>query len=334
MYNGLQVLDVHGHVSAPESGQRWLMRMMAHNAPTANPLSKGGHGFTDEDFMKTGGRHVAYIDERNIDVQIIGPRPVTMMGWMEPHILPHWTRYTNDAIHKQCSLFPGRFLGAAQLPQNAAAADISHCLPELERCVGEYGFVAAYVTPDPTGRRDTPGMHDPYWFPLYERCQALGVPIIVHGTNCLDPRFRGIPENYQLSFVVEQFLAGQFLSHGDVFERYPELKVVICHCGGALNRFIPTDSHLAQKDLSRNLFYDTCAYDLHFLEAAIKQRGVAQMCFGSEAPGAGRAVRPETGKSSDDLVPVISAFEFLTEDDKAAIFHKNPAKVFPRMAKA
>jgi predicted TIM-barrel fold metal-dependent hydrolase len=160
------------------------------------------------------------------------------------------------------------------------------------------------------------------------------MPIIVHGTNCLDPRFRGIPENYQLSFIIEQFLAGQFLSHGDVFERYPELKVLICHCGGALNRFIPTDSHLAQKDLSRNLFYDTCAYDLHFLEAAIKQRGVEQMCFGSEAPGAGRSVRPETGKTSDDLVPVIAAFEFLNEDDKAAIFHKNPAKVFPRMAKA
>jgi predicted TIM-barrel fold metal-dependent hydrolase len=229
--------------------------------------------------------------------------------------------------------FPTRFAGAAQLPQNSEADDLSHCIPELERCVKELGFIAAYASPDPAGRRTTPGMHEPYWFPLYEKCQALGIPLIVHGTNALDRRFRVVPQNYQLGFLTEQYLAGQFLSHGDVFERYPELKVVICHCGGALNRFIPTDAHIAQKDLSRNLFYDSCGYDLLFLEAAIKQRGVASMCFGTEAPGSGRAVRPETGKTSDDLVPVISSFDFLSEDDKLAIFNKNPAKVFPALAK-
>jgi predicted TIM-barrel fold metal-dependent hydrolase len=336
MYNGVKVLDVHGHVSAPDGGHRYLTAMLSHNTATSSPLSSGKRGgragMTEEDFERTVGHHVGYIDERNIDVQIIGPRPVMMLGWMEEHLLPHWTRYVNDTIAKQCGMYPQRFLGAAQLPQISEAPDTSHCLAELERCVNECGFVAAYVSPDPAGRRTTPGMHEPYWFPLYDKCQALGIPIIVHGTNCQDKRFRLIPENYQLSFVVEQFLAGQFLSHGDVFERYPELKVVICHCGGALDRFIPTDSHLAQKDLSRNLFYDSCGYDLNFLEAAIKQRGVDRVLFGSEAPGAGRTPRPETGRSCDDLVPVIAEFGFLSEEDKLKIFNANPAKVFPQLA--
>ena len=337
MYNGVKVLDVHGHVSAPDGGHRYLTAMLSHNTATPSPLSSGRGGgragMTDEDFDRTVGHHVAYIDERNIDVQIIGPRPVMMLGWMEEHLLPHWTRYVNDTIYKQCSMYPRRFLGAAQLPQISEAPDISHCLPELERCVKEYGFVAAYVSHDPAGRRTTPGMHEPYWFPLYEKCQAMALPLIVHGTNCLDKRFRLIPENYQLSFVIEQYLAGQFLSHGDVFERFPELKVVICHCGGALDRFIPTDRHLAQKDLGRNLFYDSCGYELNFLEAAIKQRGVDRMLFGSEAPGAGRTPRPETGRSEDDLVPVIASFGFLSEDDKKKIFNTNPAKVFPQLGK-
>ena len=103
-------------------------------------------------------------------------------------------------------------------------------------------------------------MWEPYWFPLYARAQELGVPLIVHGTNSLDPRYRVVPHNYQLGFLTEQYLAGQFLSHGDVFSRFPELRVIICHCGGALDRFIPTDHHIAQKDLSGNLFYDTCGY--------------------------------------------------------------------------
>lgn len=250
-------------------------------------------------------------------------------GWMEPHLIPAWARYVNDTIAQQCRFFSDRFLGAAQLPQQSELPDTRHCLPELERCVNEYGFAATYVSPDPGGRRTTPGMHEEYWFPLYERCEELGIPLIVHGTNSLDRRFAVVPQNYQLGFLTEQYLAGQFLSHGDVFERFPDLKVVICHAGGALNRFIPTDTHLAQKDLSQNLFYDTCAYDLIFLEASIKQRGVRQMVFGTEAPGSGRAVRPETGRTSDDLVPVINELEFLSPHEKRDIFHHNPLKVFP-----
>ena len=43
-------------------------------------------------------------------------------------------------------------------------------------------------------------------------------------------------------------------------------------------------------------------------------------------------MRPETGRTSDDLVPVITSFDFLSEGDKLKIFHKNPAKVFPKLA--
>jgi hypothetical protein len=28
--------------------------------------------------------------------------------------------------------------------------------------------VAAYASPDPAGPRTTPGMHEPYWYPLHE----------------------------------------------------------------------------------------------------------------------------------------------------------------------
>jgi predicted TIM-barrel fold metal-dependent hydrolase len=336
VYNNVRVLDVHGHVSVPFSANSLLVLMMGSNTPMASPIGQdkaGPAGVSLEDFRTAAAGHATYMDDRNIDVQIIGPRPFLMLGWMEPHLLPAWTRYVNDMIHQQCQMFPDRFLGAAMLPQHSDAPDLANCLEELDRCVTELGFAAAYLSPDPGGRRTTPGMHEAYWYPVYARAQELGIPLIVHGTNSLDPRFRVVPHNYQLGFYTEQYLAGQFLSHGDVFARFPELKVIICHCGGGLDRFIPTDHHIAQKDLSDNLFYDTCAYDLNFLEAAIKQRGVPRLVFGTEAPGSGRAVRPETGRTSDDLVPVIGSFDFLTEDEKIKIFNENPARVVPALAK-
>jgi hypothetical protein len=84
-----------------------------------------------------------------------------------------------------------------------------------------------------------------------------------------------------------------------------------------LDRFIMTDAHLAQKDFSNSLFVDTNALDMDFLEAAIKQRGVPETCFGTEVPGSGAGVR----------------LDFLTEDDNLAIFNGNPLKLFPTFAR-
>jgi predicted TIM-barrel fold metal-dependent hydrolase len=334
MYQDYKVLDVHAHVSAPSIAYSLIGQMLGANTPIRSPLRFGGRLVIPEsDFEASVSKHVSYIDERQIDVQILGPRPYLMLGWMQPHLLPAWCEYVNDLIHKQCSMYPDRFLGACQLPQLSDGPDTSNCISELERCVNELGFVAAYLSPDPAGQRTTPGMHEPYWFPLYRRCEELNVPIIIHGTNSLDRRYEVVPQNYQIAFVTEQYGAVQCLSHGDVFEQFPDLKIISCHCGGALNRFIPTDHHLAQKDLSGNLFFDTCGYDLHFLEAAIKQRTPAQICFGVEAPGSGQTVRPETGRSCDDLVPVISSFEWLSAEDKKRIFHDNPVTVCPQLGK-
>jgi len=334
MYNGVKVLDVHGHVSAPGSVREHLALLLASNTAIPSPLETGkaGPGWSDDDFKKSGQRHVDLMDDHNIDVQIIGPRPFMMMGWMPDHLLQMWTKIVNNSIAKQVNLFPDRFLGAAQLPQRSEAADLSGCLPELERCINELGFKAVYLAPDPAGDRTTPGMHEKYWDPVYDYCQERDLPIIVHGTNLRDPRISIIPHNYQMSFVQEQYLATMLLSHGDVFDRFPRLRILVCHCGGGLDRFIKTDHHLSQRNTQGNLWFDTNALDLNFLEAAIKQRGVAQTCFGTEVPGSGAAVRPETGRPGDDLVPVISKFPFLSEDDKIDIFNRNPVKFCAAMA--
>jgi hypothetical protein len=330
------VLDVHGHVSLPPESMSYAVGLMATNTPLSDP-GDGGDGLSaafavpDEKLAAAVYKHVAAIDSRRIDVQLVGPRPFMMLGFMEPHLQPMWCRYVNRLIHFQCELFPDRFAGACQLPQRSEEPDTRHCVHELERCVDDYGFQAAYVSPDPGGRNVTPGMHEPYWFPLYERAEELDVTLIVHGTTSLDPRFRAVPHNYQLGFLTEQYLARQFLGHSDVFIRYPALRVVICHCGGALDRFIATDFHLPQRNLEDNLFVDSCAYDVALLEAAIRQFGPKRVCFGTEAPGSGGAIRPETGRPSDDLVPVLESFDWLTAADRQQILHDTPLRACPSL---
>lgn len=346
MYNGKQVIDIHGHHSTPPH-----FRAYAYNLIALRTVSGRGLEIPDDVLESALTRHIEVMDERNVDVQFISPRPVAMMHWEQPHLVEHWTQTTNDTIAQTIRLHPDRFRGIAQLPQVGIefSGDSSGCVPELERAVTELGFVGAMLNPDPAGDRQTPGMNDEYWFPLYEAAEALESPLVVHASITRDPRVTIIPHNYQYNFLTEQTLATQLLENSTVFEDFPRLRVVVCHCGGAPSRFVPraqpsglqgggqvgighraAPAHAAIPEWNDNLFFDTCSYDQDYLETAIKQRGVNQMMFGTEAPGSGTAVlNPDTGKPADDMVPVVDRIGFLTQDDKDKIFRRNALRVFP-----
>ncbi|HUZ77384.1 MAG TPA: amidohydrolase family protein [Chloroflexota bacterium] len=324
MYKDIKVLDVHGHMTTPDSYGRHSATLVALNSPWPYKL---------EDAALEGAlqRHLKVMDDRAIDVQCLGPRPINMFHWMRPHLQDAWCRTTNDVIAQTVRLHPDRFLGMAQLPQ-VAELDTNNCVAELERCMKDLGFVGAYLNPDPDGRKTAPGVHDPYWYPLYEKAQELGAVLMVHPSTCFDRRLEALPHNYQINNVTEEYIATQLYSRTDVFARFPGLKVIVCHAGGSLDRWVRADHHMAVSDLSNNLFFDLCVYEDWFLKTAIKQRGIDQVLFGTEAPGSGGSPRPDTGRPSDDLVPVIDSIDFLTHEDKVKIFNANPKRVFPRLA--
>jgi predicted TIM-barrel fold metal-dependent hydrolase len=356
MFAGKTVIDVHGHMSAPPSFRAHAYNLIALRTPDSNV------GLTADQMKGPLDRHLRLLDSHNIDVQLISPRPVAMMHWEQPFLVEAWTRGTNDVIAEQCRLHPTRFVGIAQLNQSADQ-DTSHCVAELERCVVELGFVGAVVNPDPGADGRTPGMNDAYWFPLYAKAAELGATLVVHPSISRDPRLAIVPHSYQYNNLVEETLATLLLEHGDVFERFPALRIVICHCGGALRRMPergqPLDAVMQEhgqstivgdsgeqaggsgvshgitrerlaKDLSQNLYFDTCAYDPYYLATAIKQRGTARMVFGTEVPGSGSdMLNPLNGKMADDVLALIDGFDFLTEADKLAIVHDNPLRVFP-----
>ena len=342
MYQGKKVIDVHGHMSTPPHFRAYAYNLIALRSPGDGDLE------ISDELMETAlGRHLKMMDERNIDLQMISPRPVAMMHWEAAFLVEKWTRVTNDIIHQQCKKHPDRFVGIAQLPQNSQQ-DTSHCVPELERSIRQLGFIGALINPDPAGDQKTPGMNTEYWFPLYKKAQELGAPLIVHPSISRDPRIEIIPHNYQYNNITEETLATLLLEHSDVFERFPELRVIICHCGGALRRTIArgkpsgessggqvgtgirAERRRRERDVSKNLFFDTCAYDKDFLSTAIKQRGAERMLFGTEAPGTGSGViNPETGKPSDDMVPIIDGMEFLSAKEKLKIFGETARKIFP-----
>ena len=365
MYKGKPVFDVHGHISTPPHFRAAAMNLVAlrtagtDRAPMPEAAVKAALD-----------RHLRILDERNVDVQLISPRPVAMLHWERTYLVESWTETTNRVIADQCKMYPKRFVGVGQLPQSPEM-NIAGCVKTLTRCINEFKFVGAILNPDPGGDRRAPGMDDEAWFPLYAKAEELQATLVVHPSISRDPRLDRIPHSYQYNNVTEETLATLLLENSDVFQRFPKLKIIICHCGGCLRRLMePGDVIDATKesrgadniiglsgeegggqattkgaavavpeptgpDLSQNLFFDTCSYDPWYLGAAIRQRGPKRMAFGTEAPGSGSAtLNPLTGKPADDILATINSFDFLTEAQKLDMVHYNPLRIFPLLGKS
>lgn len=323
------IIDAHGHTLAPAEVYEYQAKLIARRAAFKPPALA--------DDLLTGKlkEHVALLDAAGTDVQFISPRPYTMMhSLFSAGVVRAWTTFVNDVIARQCGLCPDRFRGVAGLLQ-FRDHDLAPAVEELERCVTELGFVGCLLNPDPLeGDGPPPALGDPYWYPLYERLCELDVPAMIHSASCSSPR-----ESYSLHFINEESIAVLGLLESRVFDDFPGLKIVVAHGGGAipyqLGRFRAKGLRAGGggRDLAERLgllHYDTCVYSEAGLDLLFRVVGPDRCLFGTERPGTGAAIDPRTGRSLDDLRPVIDSLERLSDDDRRLVFESNARRLYPR----
>ena len=329
------VIDIHGHIVAPPELYAYKSGLLA---------GRGAHGKgrlkIDDESLKnavwSGGggalKHMDVLREVGTDMQLISPRPYQMMHSEKPERIVRWyTEAVNNTIAQLCKIYPDTFRGVAGLPQNAGVSP-KNSLEELERCVKELGFAGCLLNPDPNeGEEPPPGLGDEHWYPLYEKMVELDVPAIVHSAGSRSPR-----EPYSLHFINEETIAVISLLNSRVFEDFPALKIVICHGGGAIPyqmgrfraaRYRRGNQNRFEESI-RRLYFDTCIYTKESLELLFRVAGPDRCLFGTERPGTGTAIDPQTGRYMDDLKPVIESIEWLSEKDRKMIFEENARKVF------
>jgi OH-DDVA meta-cleavage compound hydrolase len=127
------------------------------------------------------------------------------------------------------------------------------------------------------------------------------------------------------------------LARSKVFQAFPTLKIVVSHGGGAIpyqfGRFQapslrPGRALETFHDSLRRLYFDTVLYSEEALRLLIKTVGADRCIFGAERPGVGTIKDPKTGRWLDDIAPYIEGFDWLSAEDKTAIFSGNAKKVF------
>ena len=82
----------------------------------------------------------------------------------------------------------------------------------------------------------------------------------------------------------------------------------------------------------RRLWFDTVLHRQNALELLFKVVTPSRCVFGTERPGSGSSVDPDTGRPFDDIKSTIENISFLTDPDREAVLSLNPLQVFPRAA--
>lgn len=329
------IIDSHAHLIAPDG-------LYAYRA---NLIANGGYHFgspkiSDEQIAGCAAANVAALDEVGTDVQLLSPRPYHQGHSMAPSSLVEpWIAANNDVVARTVAARPDRLAGIAGLPM-VPGEPVDRAFAELDRAVNDLGCVGVLVNPDPSeGTGSPPTLGESYWYPLYERLVDLDVPMQIHSAGCYSGR-----ESYSEHFIAEESIAIHSMLRGEVFERFPTLRVLISHGGGSVpyqigrwqaERLLPLLGGSPESErfevALRRFFFDSVLHNPLSLELLLRTVGPDRVLFGTERPGSGSTLNPLTGHDFDDLKPVIDKIDFLTDSERRAVFEDNARAVFPRL---
>lgn len=332
------IIDIHGHyTTAPKPLADWrALQIKAIADPSAKPNPQDLTISDDEIRESIESNQLKLMKERGSDLTIFSPRASFMAHHIgDFEISSTWATICNDLCYRVSQLFPDDFIGAAMLPQSPNV-DPASCIPELERCINELGFVAINLNPDPSGGHWTsPPLTDRHWYPIYEKMVEYDIPAMVHVSTSCNACFHTTGAHY-LNADTTAFMQ---LLQGDLFKDFPTLKFVIPHGGGAVpyhwGRFRglaqAMDKPLLEDHLLDNVFFDTCVYHQPGIDLLTDVIPVNNILFASEMLGAVRDIDPQTGHYFDDTKRYIESTLNLSDEDKYKVFEGNARRVYPRL---
>ena len=321
------IIDCHTHYHAGGIGGSVFGTMYGHTIGGIQP-AKG-----DDEL------HLKLMEERGYDMQILSQPPFTQAHDLEASLGIGQARAYNDSIAKAVQNNPKKFRGVASLPLQ----DIPASVKEMERAVKELGLIGVMINPDISRRGTGPTQEEEYWYPVYETAAKLDIPLFIHPGSSALPRHRRYSLALHCGFLIgeTEFLLTFIL--GRVFEKFPDLKILLSHGGGAIPYQLGRFQASTEPDLRRGkartpvqgtfldnlkkMYFDTCLYSREGIECLIKVVGVDRCLFGTETPGMGMARRPD-GRSYDNVEDYINGIEWLSGSDRKKIFADNVIKLF------
>jgi aminocarboxymuconate-semialdehyde decarboxylase len=138
-----------------------------------------------------------------------------------------WARLFNEHLAELVRSHPGRFAALATVPvQDGALA-----ARELEYAVDELGMLGVMLATDSAEQDLARDSFEPFW----DAAEALDVPIVMHPpTHGFGASIRPSYLAFSLGRTLDTTITTAKLILGGLFDRHPNLKMMLVHGGGYL----------------------------------------------------------------------------------------------------
>jgi aminocarboxymuconate-semialdehyde decarboxylase len=322
------LVDVHNHYYPPA----YLEALRAGPSNVRVTIDDDGnprlHYPGDYNIAVRGHRDIDYregvLKESGVDTQIISlTTPGTHVE--TPANAVRLASLVNDAFARVVSDKRGRFAAYATLPLNDPAASVR----ELERACTQLGMRGAMLFSNVNGI----ALADPRYLPLYEAANSLEAVLHIHPTAPVG--VEAMTEFWLMplvGFLLDTTLAAAKLVFAGVPERFPRIRWVLSHLGGAIpylaerldrgfHAFRECRANIGRppSDYLKQFYYDTVNFDGNAVQLAISFAGADHILAGSDYPH-------QIG-SIPSMLDCIRGLP-LSDADRAKILHGNTARLF------
>ena len=189
-----------------------------------------GHYIVEQN-SDLGAKRLAHMDAAGVDVQVLSFGSPGPQAFGAEVAIP-MARDANDRLYQAIQKNPARFAGFAALP----TADPEAAAQELERCVSKLGFKGAMIH----GHTRGSFLDERKYWTIFERAQALDVPIYLHPTlphpQVVKAYFEGYEELARAGwgFAVDTSCHFLRIVFAGAFDAYPRLRIILGHLGEGL----------------------------------------------------------------------------------------------------
>jgi aminocarboxymuconate-semialdehyde decarboxylase len=294
--NPAPVIDVHTHML----NQEWLSLLEQHGGPryTLKEVKGGlkaihldGAPFmTPVPNMFDWEARIANMSKARVDIAITSLTCPNAF-WGSPEVSLKAARVMNDEMAKAQTAWPDRIRWFASLPWQHSTLAIE----ELSRATKQ-GAVGVMVLANIAGKTLT----DPAFEAIWKEIDKRGLPVLVHPSAPAGSAELGLHE-FQLTapigFTFDTSLAIARCIYDGFFDRYPNLKMIASHGGGALPYLIgrldicwdniPAASAKTlepPRNYMRRIYVDTVVFRQDVVDMCVSVCGSDNVLYGSDYP--------------------------------------------------
>src|SRR5688572_19060060 len=289
----MPIVDVHNHFYPPE----YLDALRSGKSVVRVTVDSSGnphiHYPGDYNVAVAGHRDIAYrqgvLEKEGVDTQVITlTTPGTHVE--SPEYAWKLSSLVNDAFAKIIAERGPRFAALATLPLNSPKASVK----ELKRAMEQLKLPGAMLFSNVNGI----ALADKRFWPIYEYANAKSAVLHIHPTSPVGVEamtdFWLMP---LVGFLMDTTLAAAHLVFSGVPERFPNIKWVLGHLGGAVpymaerfdrgfEAFKECRANISRRpsEYLKTWYYDTVNFNQGALKLAIDFAGADHILAGSDYP--------------------------------------------------